>query len=187
MQWIPTERGFGSVFNRPRENMLEIGTVDADPAIPEPMPAELRKIERIDAAEAKELTPDPTIETQSPARANGAVLGFDDIPYCDSKPIESRLGETHRWSIVNDAAFARPFHLHGYFFQVLDDTRIPEWKDTVDVPAESSLRIAVRFDERPGMWMFHCHILDHADSGMMGHLWVADEGETHPPHVELIH
>ncbi|HXK16202.1 MAG TPA: multicopper oxidase domain-containing protein [Polyangiaceae bacterium] len=28
--------------------------------------------------------------------------------------------------------------------------------------------MAVYFDERPGMWMFHCHILDHADAGMMG-------------------
>jgi FtsP/CotA-like multicopper oxidase with cupredoxin domain len=29
------------------------------------------------------------------------------------------------------------------------------------------MRLAVHFDERPGMWMFHCHILDHADAGMM--------------------
>jgi len=28
----------------------------------------------------------------------------------------------------------------------------------------------VQFDERPGMWMFHCHILDHADGGLMGHV-----------------
>jgi FtsP/CotA-like multicopper oxidase with cupredoxin domain len=74
---------------------------------------------------------------------------------------------------VNDTSFAHPFHLHGYFFQVLDDTRTPEWKDTVDVPANSDLRIAVRFDDRPGMWMYHCHILDHAESGMMGQLFVA--------------
>jgi FtsP/CotA-like multicopper oxidase with cupredoxin domain len=30
----------------------------------------------------------------------------------------------------------------------------------------------VKFDERPGMWMFHCHILDHAEVGMMGHIHV---------------
>ena len=61
-----------------------------------------------------------------------------------------------------------PFHLHGYFFQVLDDERIPEWKDTVNVPVKSRVRLAVTFDERPGEWMFHCHILDHAAGGMMG-------------------
>jgi hypothetical protein len=57
---------------------------------------------------------------------------------------------------------------------VLDDTRVPEWKDTVSVPSKSAMKIAVKFDERPGMWMYHCHILEHADAGMMGHLHVID-------------
>ena len=186
LQWIPTERGFGSVFNRPREDMLEIITVDEEPVIPEPIPVALREIERIDVANAKELTLDLTIETQNTSRAKEVVMGINGIPYWNSKPLEARIGETQIWNVVNDTAFAHPFHLHGYFFQVLDDTRIPEWKDTVDVPAESTLRIAVRFDERPGMWMYHCHILDHADSGMMGHLWVAEDGDTHPPHINLM-
>lgn len=188
MQWIPTERGFGSVFNRPRENMLEIITVDEHPVLPEPIPVALRDdIEPIDLTDAKELTLDLTIETARTSRTREIVMGINGIPYWESEPIEARLGETHIWNIVNDTAFAHPFHLHGYFFQVLDEDRILQWKDTVDVPAESSLRIAVRFDERPGMWMYHCHILDHADSGMMGHLWVAADGETQPPHIELIH
>ena len=42
------------------------------------------------------------------------------------------------------------------------------WVDTVDVPVDGTRKIAVRFDERPGMWMFHCHVLDHAEAGMMG-------------------
>jgi FtsP/CotA-like multicopper oxidase with cupredoxin domain len=63
--------------------------------------------------------------------------------------------------------------LHGYFFQVLDDSRTPEWKDTVDLPANSELSIAIRFDDRPGIWMYHCHILDHAESGMMGQVRVS--------------
>ena len=45
------------------------------------------------------------------------------------------------------------------------------WKDTVDVPRESSLRFAIRFDN-PGDWMFHCHILEHAERGMMSMLHV---------------
>jgi FtsP/CotA-like multicopper oxidase with cupredoxin domain len=32
------------------------------------------------------------------------------------------------------------------------------------------VKFAVTYDDRPGMWMFHCHILDHADAGMMGML-----------------
>jgi FtsP/CotA-like multicopper oxidase with cupredoxin domain len=49
---------------------------------------------------------------------------------------------------------------------------VPEWKDTVNVPVNSSIRVAITFDERPGIWMYHCHILDHADAGMMGHVHV---------------
>jgi len=42
------------------------------------------------------------------------------------------------------------------------------WKDTIDVPFEKTARLAVQFEDRPGMWMYHCHILDHADGGLMG-------------------
>jgi FtsP/CotA-like multicopper oxidase with cupredoxin domain len=48
-----------------------------------------------------------------------------------------------------------------------------EWRDTVNVPVKKQIKIAVRYDARPGMWMFHCHILDHADAGMMGMLHLA--------------
>jgi FtsP/CotA-like multicopper oxidase with cupredoxin domain len=41
-------------------------------------------------------------------------------------------------------------------------------------------RFAVRYDDRPGMWMLHCHILDHADAGMMGMIDVLpDPGAAH--------
>jgi len=71
-----------------------------------------------------------------------------------------------------------PIHLHDFFFQVLDpDTGAPRtalgWKDTVNVPRQKMTAFAVRYDDRPGMWMFHCHILDHADAGMMGMLHIA--------------
>ena len=109
------------------------------------------------------------------------------MPYERSKPLVATIGDTHVWHVVNDTDFAHPFHLHGYFFQVLG-APVPEWKDTVNVPAHSALDIAVVFDERPGMWMYHCHILDHAEVGMMGHLHVmeAEEpAEEHASHVAL--
>ena len=69
-----------------------------------------------------------------------------------------------------------PFHLHGFQFQVLDRDGIPEphlaWKDMLNIPKHSSARIIVRYDDYPGKWMFHCHILDHEDHGMMGVLEV---------------
>lgn len=170
MQWIPTDRGFGSVFNRPREDMLDIETVDLPPVTPEPIPEQLREIPPIDVSNAIEETLEMTIELGR----KEVVMGINGIPYWNMKPLEARVGETHVWTLVNNTEFAHPFHLHGYFFQVLDDTRVPEWKDTVDVPVDSTVRIAVRFDGRPGMWMYHCHILDHAESGMMGQLHVAE-------------
>jgi FtsP/CotA-like multicopper oxidase with cupredoxin domain len=97
------------------------------------------------------------------------------VPIDISHAVEMTLeltGEKHIWTLVYNSQFAHPLHLHGYFFQVLDDKRIPEWKDTVNVPVNSSVPIAIDFDERLGMWMFPCHILNHAEVGMMGRLHV---------------
>ncbi len=178
LRWVPTERGYGSTYNRSSEPMLEIETV-ADAAVtPEPIPAELRAIEPIDVTAAKHRTLDLTI-----AIASTVEMGVNGVPYWQAKPLEISLGDTEVWRIVNDTDFSHPFHLHGYFFQVLDENRVPEWKDTVNVPTKSELTIAVRFDERPGTWMYHCHILDHAEAGMMGHLVVRDPSApyTAPP------
>lgn len=171
LQWVPVDRGFSSMFNRGRENMLEIETVDLPPVEPAAIPTELRVIEPIELAGAVELTLDMTIETDYQQKV---VMGINGIPYWKVVPIEAALGQTHIWHLTNNTSFAHPFHLHGYYFQVLDDERVPEWKDTVDLPSNSDLRIAIRFDERPGTWMYHCHILDHAESGMMGQLRVAE-------------
>ena len=40
--------------------------------------------------------------------------------------------------------------------------------DLISVPYEKSLKFIVKFEDRPGMWMTHCHILDHAEGGLMG-------------------
>ena len=169
LRWVPTERGYGSTFNRASEPMLNIETVADAPVTPEPIPTELRTIEPLDTANATHRTLDLTIAITSTVE-----MGVNGVPHWDAKPFEVALGDTEVWRIVNDTDFSHPFHLHGYFFQVLDDTRVPEWKDTVNVPTKSELTIAVRFDDRPGAWMYHCHILDHAEAGMMGHLVVRD-------------
>jgi FtsP/CotA-like multicopper oxidase with cupredoxin domain len=101
---------------------------------------------------------------------NGAA--FPDVP-----PIMIPLGETRILEVRNDAEMDHPFHLHGFFFQVLAKNGVPTPpedrfnKDTIIVPQMSSLSLVSRFDE-PGMWMFHCHILEHAELGMMGEVHV---------------
>ncbi|AHG89468.1 multicopper oxidase type 3 [Gemmatirosa kalamazoonensis] len=87
-----------------------------------------------------------------------------------------RVGELQVWDIVNDTLMDHPFHLHGFFFQVVSVNGEPptflSWEDTVNVPPKSTVRIAWVPDDRPGEWMYHCHIVEHHANGMMGHFAV---------------
>ena len=96
--------------------------------------------------------------------------------YPDVTPIAASSNQVEIWELRNDAEMDHPFHVHGTFFQVLDiDGVAPAhtgWKDTVNVPMMKTVRFAVKYGA-PGKWMFHCHILEHAERGMMGELDVA--------------
>ena len=91
--------------------------------------------------------------------------------YPDVTPTIGTQDAVAIWSINDDVGMDHPFHLHGMFFQVLDVDGIAPahagWKDTVIVPAYKTLRFAVRYGT-PGHWMYHCHILEHQEGGMMG-------------------
>jgi FtsP/CotA-like multicopper oxidase with cupredoxin domain len=168
-RWYATNRGYGSTYYRVPEDIMTIETVNEPPVQAAPVPAELRKIEPLDLTNAIQREINLTIGFD---RDKKVVMGINGIPHSHAVPIMAKVGDTEVWTINNDTDFSHPFHLHGFFFQVLGDDQIPQWKDTVDVPFKSSLKIAVHFDNRPGMWMYHCHILDHAEAGMMGHLHV---------------
>lgn len=90
--------------------------------------------------------------------------------------ITSKLGTTEIWQVENLVGMDHPFHLHGFQFQIIARNGRPElyrsWKDAVNVPKHETVRFVVRFDDFPGKWMFHCHILNHEDQGMMGILEV---------------
>jgi FtsP/CotA-like multicopper oxidase with cupredoxin domain len=85
----------------------------------------------------------------------------------------ARVGELQIWDVLNRTPVHHPFHLHGFFFQVLEvNGKAPDylsWDDTVNVPAFGKVRIAWLPDDRPGGWMYHCHILEHHAAGMMAH------------------
>lgn len=168
-KWYPVDRGYGTTYLRVSEPIMNMVTVDLPPVTPEAIPAELRTIEPIDISGAVEQEVEMTIDLSG---NDVVVMGFNGIPHHRAIPIVAHVGETQVWTVKNPTDFSHPFHMHGFFFQVLDENRVPEWKDTVDVPHHSELKLAVRFDDRPGMWMYHCHILDHAEVGMMGHLHV---------------
>ena len=94
--------------------------------------------------------------------------------HCQDDPVE--VGALQVWDIVNSTLMDHPFHLHGFFFQVLAvDGKPPAWRsweDVVNLPPRSTTRIAWMPDDRPGSWMYHCHILEHHAAGMMAHFEV---------------
>jgi FtsP/CotA-like multicopper oxidase with cupredoxin domain len=167
-KWYPTDRGFGSTYNRLAEDIMKIKTVNEPRVEPEPVPEKLRTIAAIDTKGAKEREMNLTIGYD---RDENVSMGINGVNYKDAMPIMAKVGATEVWTIRNDTDFNHPFHLHGFFFQeVTPANGILQWKDTIDVPQHTQKKIVVKFDNRPGMWMYHCHILDHADVGMMGHL-----------------
>jgi FtsP/CotA-like multicopper oxidase with cupredoxin domain len=95
---------------------------------------------------------------------------INDRAFPDVAPVTVDNDQLEVWEIKNGMEMDHPFHLHGIFFQVLDQPHLG-WKDTVNVPRDSTVKIAARFDN-PGLWMFHCHILEHAERGMMSVLQV---------------
>jgi len=95
------------------------------------------------------------------------------------------VGEVQIWDIVNTSTVDHPFHLHGFFFQVVERNgtapAFRSWEDTVNVPAGGRVRIAWVPDDRPGEWMYHCHILEHHAAGMMAHFRVVRAGSHREP------
>jgi len=78
---------------------------------------------------------------------------------------------SHVITLKNATAWHHPMHLHGHSFRVLSrnsaSTEHREWQDTVLMAPGETAEIAFVADN-PGDWMFHCHILEHQASGMMG-------------------
>ena len=74
-------------------------------------------------------------------------------------------------AMTNATAWHHPIHLHGHSFRVLSRNGQPtahkEWQDTVLIDPRERVEIAFVADNI-GDWMFHCHILEHQASGMMG-------------------
>ena len=87
----------------------------------------------------------------------------------------SRVDQVELWEIVNQTDMDHPFHIHGSHFQIVSTeengkaTPYPylAWKDTVNTRAGQTIRLKIA-QKQVGLRMFHCHILEHEDLGMMG-------------------
>jgi len=82
------------------------------------------------------------------------------------------MGTIEEWTITNTTTMNHPFHLHVWPMQILkignQTIADPQWQDVVNVPAKSTTVVRVAFENHKGTAVYHCHILDHEDAGMMG-------------------
>ncbi len=85
-------------------------------------------------------------------------------------------GRSYVLAMNNETMWWHPMHLHGHAFRVISRngkaTQHREWQDTVLMAPREKVEVAFVADN-PGDWMFHCHILEHQESGMMGAIRVA--------------
>ena len=81
-------------------------------------------------------------------------------------------GTVEEWTIRNSSTMDHPFHLHVWPMQVVEEDGVPVDEvgrvDVVNVPAKGEVKVRISFDDFVGRTVYHCHILDHEDRGMMG-------------------
>lgn len=155
------------------------------------LPAHLSTIERIAPEEATQ-SHSIALRMQPPGgwTLNGRTFGMTDV----AAEERVRLGSTEIWEFVNEGggmggmmggmgSQPHPIHMHGAQFQVLErqvDRSGREaweslsagfvdegWKDTVLVMPGERVKVIRRFSDYTGLFLYHCHNLEHEDMGMM--------------------
>jgi FtsP/CotA-like multicopper oxidase with cupredoxin domain len=143
------------------------------------IPDTLRKIEPL--AEQDAVVTRKVNLSVGPSLKDGMDFLVNDDVHINDKPVV--VGELQIWEVSNTSLMDHPFHLHGFFFQVIEENgKAPEymaWKDTVNLTPRSKIKIAWMPDNRPGTWMYHCHIIEHHAAGMMAHFEVIDGNKPH--------
>lgn len=95
--------------------------------------------------------------------------------------LTKKLGTKEVWEVNNISnmmgGMIHPFHIHGVQFQVISrNGKQPSanelgWKDTILVNPDEQIKLLISFDKK-GIFMYHCHILEHEEYGMMGQMEV---------------
>ncbi len=151
------------------------------------IPDRLRTIEPMAPQDAVinrtiKLSVGPSLKDGMDFLVNGKV-------HVNDKPVI--VGELQVWEIANTSLMDHPFHLHGFFFQVIEENgKAPAyraWKDTYNLTPRSKIKIAWIPDNRPGTWMYHCHIIEHHAAGMMAHFEVIDDNNSNDQTMHTKH
>ena len=97
----------------------------------------------------------------------GMVWSFNGVAGMTENPLlRVKKNETVRLRLVNNTSWPHGIHLHGHHFrQIHDDGKQGPLRDTILIDRRKSMDIAFVADN-PGDWLLHCHMLEHAASGM---------------------
>ncbi len=105
--------------------------------------------------------PEREIELHLTGNMSRYMWSINGIKHADSKPIQMKLGERLRITLVNDTMMNHPMHLHGLWSELeAGDPRHLAKKHTVVVQPGSKISYLVTADA-PGKWAYHCHLLYH--------------------------
>jgi len=151
------------------------------------LPEKLTEIKSLAPQDAEinrkvKLSVDPSLKSIIDFRVNKEMHGLD-------KPV--MVGDLQVWEVSNSSLMDHPFHLHGFFFQVLEENGkaigYKAWKDTYNLKPRTKIKIAWMPDNRPGKWMYHCHIVEHHAAGMMANFEVIDPLNPVPENQKSFH
>jgi FtsP/CotA-like multicopper oxidase with cupredoxin domain len=160
LQWGPS-------YQAQPDLLLATLIVEGDPIDPQPIPMDLIPFEDLSTLPIDNAR---VIEFQEP----GAPLYLAiDGKHWDPDRVDQtvKLGDLEEWTIINSSSHWHPFHIHVNDFQVVgfngEDVEALAMNDTVSLPPGTSTVIRIPFYEFDGKFVFHCHILEHEDFGMM--------------------
>jgi suppressor of ftsI len=126
-------------------------------------------------------TPDLAMEEKAPPRfvvtftedKNGFYINGEKFTPDAAPMLRAKIGTYQHWKIVNATEELHPMHIHQVHFLVYAENgkpiAAPLWLDTVNVPYAGSVDVVMDFTDPviKGMSVFHCHLLNHEDKGMM--------------------
>lgn len=99
-------------------------------------------------------------------------MGPGNIP----EPVaDLKLGKTYIFDLKNNTQYHHPIHIHGHTFLVLEmdgEPVTPFYTDTVLLGKNGRAKAALVADN-PGRWMYHCHVIEHMKTGLMGYVRVS--------------
>lgn len=167
----------------PPDKPLAIGRIDLADAQTIKLPAVLRDIPKLTHdGQVHEIMlmehMGKLMENHSGRPGRGFWLNGESFDL-DRMDLHSQAGKTDKWVFINATPMDHPMHIHGGQFQIVESRygdliKVPEtagWYDTVNLRSGESVTLLMHQAE-PGMRMYHCHILEHEELGMMGNLMV---------------